>query len=241
MTVGPEYSRKQITRAGNTLRHWNGEPETLLEAIRTIDAWRASHARPLARVNAGLRYYVRKVGDTKSEVTQRLKRFSTIADKLQREPGMALSRMEDVGGVRAILQEQGQIDDIVRDIRGQPRWTIRRVREYVEGREPGPKLDGYRAVHLVVERDGRYIEVQLRTPWQDVWAQSVEQDTRRLGAGLKFGSGPTDLRDYYVMISQLFAMRERQEEPEQEFMLELAKRFAATRTYFPEATEEPSP
>jgi putative GTP pyrophosphokinase len=128
----------------------------------------------------------------------------------------------------------------VRDIRGQPRWTIRRVREYVEGRDPGPKSDGYRAVHVVVERDGRYIEVQLRTPLQDVWAQSVEQDTRRLGAGLKFGAGPVDLRDYYLMISQLFAMRERHENPEQRFMVELAKRFAATRAYFPDATAESS-
>jgi hypothetical protein len=79
----------------------------------------------------------------------------------------------------------------------------------------------------------------LRTPRQDAWAQSVEQDTRRLGAGLKFGAGPVDLRDYYVMISQFFAMQERAEDPEQEFMRELAKRFAAARVYFPEATEEP--
>lgn len=108
----------------------------------------------------------------------------------------------------------------------------------MEGRDPGPKADGYRAVHVVVERDGCFIEVQLRTPRQDAWAQSVEQDTRRLGAGLKFGAGPDDLRDYYVMISEFFAMRERHVEPEQEFMLDLAKKFAAARIYFPEATEE---
>lgn len=42
------------------------------------------------------------------------------------------------------------------------------------------------------------------------------------------------------MISQLFAMRERHENPEQRFMVDLAKRFAATRAYFPDATEESS-
>jgi putative GTP pyrophosphokinase len=197
----------------------------------------ASHAKPLRKVNAGLRHYVRKVGVDEPEVTQRLKRFATIADKLRRQSGMALSRMEDIGGVRVILPSQDQVDAIVQDLRKQPRWEIRRAREYVEGRKPGPKSDGYRAVHVIVVKDGCYIEVQLRTPRQDAWAQSVEQDTRRLGQGLKFGGGPDDLREYYVMVSELLAMRERHEEPEDDFMEQLAAKFAATRTYFPD--EEP--
>ncbi len=84
-------------------------------------------------------------------------------------------------------------------------------------------------------KDGCYVEIQLRTPWQDAWAQSVEQDTRRLREGLKFGSGPDDLREYYRKVSELFSMRERLEEPDGEFMSELAERYAATRRYFPES------
>jgi hypothetical protein len=38
------------------------------------------------------------------------------------------------------------------------------------------------------------------------------------------------------MVSELFAIRERNEQPSQEFMLELSKRFTATRAYFPEST-----
>lgn len=95
------------------------------------------------------------------------------------------------------------------------------------------KEDGYRAVHLIVAKDGRYVELQLRTPWQDAWAQSVEQDTRRLREDLKFGAGPDDLRDYYRLVSEYFAMREAGIEPEQEFMEYLAKLYAATRAYFP--------
>jgi putative GTP pyrophosphokinase len=234
----PLYSKNRIKNAGEVLRHWDSAPrEDLFKAIGVIDEWRASHAKPLRKVNAGLRHYVRKVGVDEPEVTQRLKRFATIADKLRRQPGMALSRMEDIGGVRVILPSQDQVDAIVQDLQKQPRWEIRRAREYVEGREPGPKSDGYRAVHVIVVKDGCYIEVQLRTPRQDAWAQSVEQDTRRLGQGLKFGGGPDDLREYYVMVSELLAMRERHEEPEDDFMEQLAAKFAATRTYFPE--EEP--
>jgi putative GTP pyrophosphokinase len=228
------YSKERIRQAGDVLRNFSAhDPEKLADAVLLIDEWRAAHARPLKSINANLRYYVRKQS-VEPQITQRLKRFSTIMDKLQREPHMALSRMEDIGGVRVILPNQAQIDAIVRDLESQPRWRIRRKREYVQGRE-GPKDDGYRAVHLIVIKDGYFVEIQLRTPWQDAWAQSVEQDTRRLGARLKFGAGPDDLREYYVMVSELFAIREQSEEPSEEFMLELSKRFTATRTYFPES------
>lgn len=113
------------------------------------------------------------------------------------------------------------------------RWKIRRRRDYIVGGDPGPKDDGYRAVHVVIARDDCHVEIQLRTPWQDAWAQSVEQDTRRLRADLKFGAGPNDLREYYRLVSEYFAMREQQVEPEQEFMEDLAKLYSATRRYFP--------
>jgi hypothetical protein len=43
-------------------------------------------------------------------VTQRLKKFSTILDKLSRYPTMRLTAMEDIGGVRAILPTQAAAD-----------------------------------------------------------------------------------------------------------------------------------
>lgn len=237
------YSRKQVDKCGRAVRDFvtairqqEIPPDDLTEridqlerAIDVVEGFRAHHARPLAKVNAGLRYYVVKSGMGKPDVTQRLKRFATIVDKLQREPTMQLSKMEDIAGVRAVLEDQRQVDDIRTYLEKAPRWKIRRVRDYVKR----PKVDGYRAIHLIVEKDGCYVEVQLRTPRQDTWAQSVEQDTRRLGAGLKFGSGPDDLRKYYQMVSEWFAMRENLEQPDEDFMAELAKLYAATRRYFP--------
>lgn len=245
MTVGIDYSKKQVNRAGKLLRNLRlalaaddtaslegFDTEGFYQAITVIEWWRSIHARPLARVNANLRYYIRKAG-ADPEVTQRLKRFSTITHKLQREPTMALSSMEDIGGVRAILPSQEQVLAVCEMLNKADRWKIRRGRFYIEGGDPGPKEDGYRAVHLVVDKDGCYVEIQLRTPWQDSWAQSVEQDARRLRADLKFGSGPDDLRDYYRLVSEYFTMREAHVEPEQEFMERLAKLYAATRRYFP--------
>lgn len=237
------YSKKQIDKSGRLIRDfaetWRLESREVAierfdvgeigDAIDVVEDFRGAHARPLARVNAGLRYYVKKAGMADPEVTQRLKRFTTIVDKLQREPTMQLSKMEDIGGVRAILLSQRQANDVRDYLRKAERWNIRRVRDYVEA----PKEDGYRAIHVIVQKDSFYVEIQLRTPWQDTWAQSVEQDTRRLRAGLKFGTGPVDLRDYYRMVSELFAMRERGESPEQEFMEQLAKLYDAVRRYFP--------
>jgi putative GTP pyrophosphokinase len=233
--TGTSHSNKRVNRAGRFLRDdlTDCEVDELVDAIEAVDWWRSLHARPLAKVNANLRYYIRKA-DVEPQVTQRLKRFVTIVDKLRRQSTMALTTMEDIGGVRAILPQQSQVDKVVADIC--ERWTIRRVREYVDGRDPGPKPDGYRAVHVVVVKDRRHIEVQLRTPWQDTWAQSVEQDTRRLAQGLKFGAGPDDLREYYQLISEYLALREQHETPNQEFMQDLAKLYNATRRYFPEQT-----
>ena len=83
-----------------------------------------------------------------------------------------------------------------------------------------------------MEQNGRLVEIQLRTKLQDAWAQSVEQDTRRLQHGLKFGAGPSDLRKYYEMVSKLFAMRESGLEPDEEFVRELFKLHRATRKYY---------
>jgi putative GTP pyrophosphokinase len=242
MAVAPvAFSKKQVNRSGRYLRDlriaMDADDEALERAdldevvkhIEVVDWWRSRHVKPLARVNANLRYYIRKAGVREPDVTQRLKRFPTIIDKLRREPTMQLSNMEDIAGVRAILPFQQQVMAVRQALEAAPRWTIRRVRDYVAE----PKEDGYRAVHVIVHKDGCYVEIQLRAPFQDAWAQSVEQDTRRLRERLKFGSGPDDLREYYRRISEMFAMRERNETPSQDFMEDLANLYRSTRRYFP--------
>jgi putative GTP pyrophosphokinase len=240
----PAHSKKQVRNAGRALRDYrmgNHSVDAVAAAhdgIDVVDWWRAQHATPLARTNAGLRHFVRKLGVDPPEVTQRLKRFTTIVDKLCRHPTMQLDTMEDIAGVRAVLPSQLHVDGLLQELQSQRRWVIRRTREYVTGRDPGPKADGYRAVHLTVVRDGCYVEIQLRTPWQDAWAQSVEQDTRRLSQGLKFGSGPADLREYYRVVADLFEAREMEREPGADLLSELAHLFVSTRRYYDEGESQ---
>lgn len=173
----------------------------LLEAIQIIEWWRREHAKPLSRVGANLRYYAGEQGTP--AVAQRLKKLPTIAGKLLREPNMKLSRMADIGGVRAVLPNQDAAYRVAGRLRKS--WTIIRFRDYVAE----PKPDGYRALHLINRNRGRLIEVQLRTPHQDTWANGVEIYSRAAAPGLKFGDGPPELQEFFVALGDLFASVDR--------------------------------
>jgi hypothetical protein len=168
------------------------------KTVEVIDWWRGEHAKPPSRVAANLRYYAGEEG--KPIVAQRLKKFPTITGKLLREPGMKLSRMADIGGVRAVLPSQDAAYRVAGRLRRN--WTITRFRDYVAE----PKDDGYRALHLINRNHGRLIEVQLRTPNLDHWANIVETFARIIAPGLKFGGGPELLREFFVVYGKFLAL-----------------------------------
>ncbi|HVY97554.1 MAG TPA: RelA/SpoT domain-containing protein [Solirubrobacterales bacterium] len=218
------YSKTKVDRAGQRLAEalrlaLAGDQEVgpdapeVREAIEIVEWWRGAHARPLSRVAANLRYYAAEEG--KPVVAQRLKKFPTIAGKLLREPTMKLSRMADIGGVRAVVPDQGAAYRIANRLRRN--WTITRFRDYVAE----PKSDGYRALHLINRNRGRLIEVQLRTANQDFWANGVEMFSRSIAPGLKFGEGPPGLREYFKMLGAFLDMRDRGVEVTPEFLARL--------------------
>lgn len=195
-------SKTQVDKAGRLLSRFlkrfrevgelsfsEFDAEKVNTAVALVEAWRSYHAPVLSSVAANLRYYTAEEGS--AQIAQRLKRYPTIVDKLLREPSMRLSQMADIGGARAVLPDQAAVDGVVRRLR--KNWTVVDLKDYV--REP--KDDGYRAMHLIVRRRGRLIEVQLRTPFQHLWANMVEEDSRRLGSDLKSGGGTDDLRASY--------------------------------------------
>ncbi len=218
-----DLTRSQVDRAGQLwsrfLRRYEevgdacfGEFDAgkLEQAQTMIEGWRRHHAETLSSVSANLRYYAREQGEP--EVTQRLKRFRSIVRKLSRERGMRLTQMADIGGVRAVLPTQDAARSVARRLRRN--WTIVRLRDYVED----PKADGYRALHLIARRRGRLIEVQLRTPFQDLWANVVEEESRLIGADLKSGEGPKEVRDAYRDLADRAAAIEAHAGAQQELM-----------------------
>lgn len=97
-----ELSKSQVRNAGRTLRRYmrseDISDDELERAITVIQQYRAAHQIPLTKANNGLRSMVRTEG-CQVEVSQRLKRFRTILDKLVRLPNLPLSTMQDIGGV----------------------------------------------------------------------------------------------------------------------------------------------
>jgi len=215
-----ELSKRQVNRAGDLLRDWWMNPNsrgialgqsTLSDALALVlFEFRPTFQRPLDKVVMGIRSMVRSSspalkGKRKQlPVGQRLKRELQIIDKLARHPKMQLARMQDIGGCRAVLPGgQTEVDQVVERMRNAS-WDIRGFADYA--REP--TRHGYRAVHVVVMRDERLIEVQLRTPGQNEWAIAVERATLQLKMPLKFGVGEPVILEYFAQAAQGIAMEE---------------------------------
>ena len=185
-----EPSRAAIDKAGYLVRDWWLGPEREVPADvagagAVLHAYRGTFREPLKKTTVGVRQFVQRESSAVI-VGQRLKRVPTILDKLSRLPNMKVTRMEDIGGCRAILPGgRAEIEGVLRRMK-KNRWTIRRFRDYIAE----PKETGYRAVHVVVERESRPIEIQLRTPNQHAWAANVERVGAMLGHELKDGEGP---------------------------------------------------
>ena len=68
-------------------------------------------------------------------------------------------------------------------------WEVMRERDY----QTTPR-DGYRAIHIVVRAQGRPVEVQVRTLWEDMWANASEALANNLDPEIKYGGGPSAAR-----------------------------------------------
>lgn len=203
-------SKTQVNRAGDVLRSYiSGQlvAEDEHEAARrTLLAFRAAHQYPLIKATMGLRSTVTTEG-CPVEVSQRLKRVPTILDKLVRQPRMELARMQDIGGCRAVLRDIAEVRRVERRVhRNNLNRTGKspRVSDYISS----PRSSGYRGIHVIVEYDGRAIEVQLRTQVMHEWAIAVEQLSGRVGADLKSSVGPREVLDWLEAVSEAMAIEE---------------------------------
>lgn len=60
---------------------------------------------------------------------------------------------------------------------------------------------GYRAVHVIVDRRGKLIEVQVRTSLQHAWAELSEKLSDEVDSAIKYGSGDEELVSVLAMLS----------------------------------------
>jgi putative GTP pyrophosphokinase len=226
------YSKSRVDRAGRLLGGKVGVVTVgdIEDSVEIVDWWRAEHVRPLSVVSANLFRYVTAEGHP--VITQRVKRLPTVLDKLRREDGMRLSQMEDIGGVRAVLPDQDAAYRVARRLRRN--WTITRFRDYVAE----PKADGYRALHLINRNRGRLVEIQLRTPNQDRWANVVEGAMQK-NPGLKSGGGPPRTRELLAIASEGFAIADGSVPPTMSRVREMQEALKGADTFTLETRDDP--
>ena len=166
-----------------------------------VDRWRGLHADPLLWIAGSVR---NRLGHAMRHVAvgQRLKRQPQIIAKLKRDR-TRLAQMQDIAGCRAVLETPAEV------VLAANRIQLRSARYYeVRGdsdyRKQGRPDTGYRAWHLVVVREGRQVEIQLRTIRQQAWAEAVERAANRSGFDLKAGSGPEEIIDFFRLTSDSF-------------------------------------
>jgi putative GTP pyrophosphokinase len=211
----PNASKKQINRAGKYLK--DTPPFTTLEfkqAFEIAEKWRACHAYPINTFQSTLRYKLRKFQGSPI-VAQRLKRMPTIIDKLNRFPDMQLTTMQDIGGLRAILEKTEDVYRLAQEYREND--SLPHILYNEKDHISSPRdLDGYRSLHLMYKyRNHRApiyndlrIELQIRTKKQHIWATAVETMSTFLGQALKSRQGDEEWLAFFSVVSSAFAILE---------------------------------
>lgn len=221
-------SRSAVNRAGEKLALASADDADLpIEACEVAATWRELHAEPLVWLTMSIR------GRVETPVSYRLKRLPQIATKLARSGNMALARMQDIGGCRLVVDSQSDVDSALAAVerRAAPHYEVVRVTDY---RRDGRQRTGYRAIHVMLRRDGFVIELQIRTRRQHAWAEAVERAANRTGYKLKDGEGPDDLVDYFRVASDCLAELDDGRRPSTELLAQFRAGERTLPTFFRE-------
>jgi hypothetical protein len=209
----PQFTKGEINRAGEILAEDSPLIEDLDWTANVLGNWRACHGYPINTFQATLRARLKTIDDT-AIVAQRLKRTISIVEKLRRFDTMRLARMQDIGGLRAIVSNVAKVREL--------RETYSRIhfkhvliseKDYIAN----PKTDGYRSVHLVFrycndrapDYNGFAVELQIRSRLQHAWATAVETMGTFLRQALKARQGERSWLEFFEITGSAFAFIEK--------------------------------
>lgn len=205
-----KYTRTQIKKAGKNYISRIASEEEKNEALKLINNWRSAHSFPLQIIYM----HIKKTAPASAIVAQRLKRLYSITQKLYRFPNMSLTAMQDIGGCRVIVDSIEEVSSMITRLKkSSMRHKLKEEYDYISQ----PKPDGYRSYHIVYsyfsdrnpKYNGLFIEIQIRTHIQHLWATAVETMDTFTGDPLKIGHGDPRNKQFFILASKLLEIYEK--------------------------------
>lgn len=196
------------------MRDDNADELSKIKAIDLITKWRNLYTVPLSFFQQSIKYALKDTKYKDCLIVQRLKRMPSIIDKLKRFKEMQLNRMQDIGGVRIIVDDISDVYEIF-DLIKTAKMHFRPLDKYHDYIQI-PKTDGYRSLHQVFKYKSRVVpempelrfELQIRTKLQHVWATAVETLGIIENESFKTGKGDNAYKNFFKVISLLFSIEE---------------------------------
>lgn len=162
------YTKGDIKRLGERILKNGGDVSS--DDLILLQEFRTSFSKPLTKTFSEIIQIKNNVRQS-AIVAFRLKRISTIVNKVLREPDMNLSRMGDIAGIRMIFENDREVYKALELIQSQFEQSGK-IRDYIKN----PKKIGYRGIHIYVKDkvQGKRIEIQIRTSIHHNWSTLVE-------------------------------------------------------------------
>jgi ppGpp synthetase/RelA/SpoT-type nucleotidyltranferase len=177
-------SRSQLDKLGERLKSGGYTADD----VRALDEYRRSFA---ATSNAVLLILRDDFGLTPT--ARPAKSTEAIVDKLLRL-STQLTRIQDIAGCRVV------VDGLFQQQLLMTRLCDRFPRARRVDRVAEPSF-GYRAMHAIVQLGGRWVEIQVRTELQHLWAVLSEKVADRFGHAIKYGHGDAALAARMAQLS----------------------------------------
>ena len=210
-----KYGSRKITKAGVIALTSSNKAE-VSHAIEMISDWRSLHLPALDELQSSLLQLLKKNRIRVFSVSRRLKRISSILNKLDRNPNSGLGTMQDIGGLRIVVQTMDSLNKVLMVILNNVPNNFEFTKSPINYIENPKDVSGYRSIHVVykyhsdnADIDGMKIELQLRTKLQHSWAMAVETAELITGTALKSSEGEEEWITFFKVVSSLFAIKER--------------------------------
>ena len=186
---GARISKTKVGKAGKVLTSPLSSSQERADALAIVNYWREIHAEALQRALGDIEGLSGVGPDVL--VAGRIKKLSTIADKLKRPSTPSdLQTMYDIAGCRLVVSDLQTLDRAYEELSTLAAFDFPKTsrHDYLSH----PRSSGYRGKHVILRYDDLecghrlFVEVQLRTELQHAWGTAVEMHDVAVKTRLKF-------------------------------------------------------